>query len=158
MKLIKLVSILILLLITFHQNVFAQADDVIAIKHELYKWKDAFNQKDLQNTLSVYAENYIGYYPGSATLDIKVIKEQFEKFFNNKYLKVTLSLEINEVQKSGSLAYTTINLIWAFLPSVSNSPQNAFEKGIQIWEKQANGKWQITRSSIYPYSEKRAAR
>ena len=79
MKMIKLVSLLFLLLITFHQNVYSQVDDVIAIKSELYKWRDAFNQKDLQNTMSVYAENYIGFYPGLAALDIKAMKEQYEK-------------------------------------------------------------------------------
>ena len=155
MKKIKFVSLLILFIILFTQNIFPQADDVIAIKNELYKWRDAFNQKDLQNTLSIYADNYTGYYPGTAALDVKAMKEQFEKFFNNKYLKVTLKLEISEVQTGGSLAYATVNFIWAFLPSIATSPQYAYEKGIQIWEKQSNGKWQLTRSSIIPYSEKK---
>lgn len=155
MKQFRLILFLTVLIISFSHEIIAQADDIIAVKNEIYKWKDSFNKQDLQNTLSIYAENYIGYYPGSAPLDIKAMREQYEKFFGNKFLKVTLNLDVIEVRTGGDLAYTTVNLIWAFLPSVSNAPQYAYEKGIQIWEKQTDGKWQLIRSSIYPYSEKK---
>jgi uncharacterized protein (TIGR02246 family) len=155
MKLKKSGLLLIFLFIACNQNIFAQVEDVVSVKSEIFKWKDAFNQKDLHATLSVYADNFVGYYPGIPILDVAAMNEQYTKFFNNKYLKVTLNVEIIEVQTNGALGYAVVNLIWAFLPSVSNSPQYAYEKGIQIWEKQPDGKWQMTRSSIFPYSEKK---
>ena len=139
-----------LLLVT--NFVLAQENDVIAIKNEMNKWMKAYNKKDLNNSVAILAEDYIGFYYGHPDQTPKNIREQNEEVFKNKYLKATLSMEADEIVTSGDLAYVSIKQKWAFKPSVSNTPQVAFEKGILIFKKQSDGKWKIIRSSTFPVS------
>ncbi len=132
--------------------VSAQPDDVIAIKNELNKWMKAYNQKDLNNSVSIFAENYIGFYAGHPDQTGNSIKEQNDEVFKNKYLKATLSMEVTEIEVGGDLAYVSIKQKWAFKPSIANTAQIALEKGILIMKKQSDGKWKIIRSSTFPVS------
>jgi ketosteroid isomerase-like protein len=132
--------------------VLAQENDVIAIKNEMNKWMKAYNKKDLNNSVAILAEDYIGFHYGHPDQTPKSIREQNEEVFKNKYLKATLSMEADEIVTSGDLAYVSIKQKWAFKPSVSTTPQIAFEKGILIFKKQNDGKWKIIRSSTFPVS------
>ncbi|MCX6169682.1 MAG: hypothetical protein NTX65_10085 [Ignavibacteriales bacterium] len=128
----------------------AQSNEVLAIKNEINKWMKSYNQKDLNNSVAIFAEDYIGLYYGHPDQTSKTIRDENEVVFKNKYLKATLSMEADEIVTSGDLAYVNIKQKWAFKPSVSKTPQIAFEKGILIFKKQNDGKWKITRSSTFP--------
>jgi uncharacterized protein (TIGR02246 family) len=134
--------------------VLAQENDVMAIKNEMNKWMKAYNQKDLDKSVAIFSEDYIGLYYGHPDQSRKTIMEQNEEVFKNKYLKATLSMEADEIVTSGDHAYVRIKQKWAFKPSASNTPQVALEKGILIFKKQSNGIWQIIRSSTFPVSAK----
>ncbi len=130
--------------------VLAQENDVIAIKNEINKWMRAYNQKDLNNSVAILADDYIGLYYGHPDQTSKTIRDENESVFKNKFLKATLSMEADEIVTSGDLAYVNIKQKWAFKPSISKTPQIAYEKGILIFKKQSDGKWKIIRSSTFP--------
>lgn len=132
-----------------YETLLAQTDDVIAIKNELNRWMKAYNQKDLNNSVSIFADNYIGFYAGHPDQTVNSIKEQNDQVFKNKYLKATLSMEVMELEIGSDLAFVSIKQKWAFKPSVVNTPQIALEKGILILKKQSDGKWKIIRSSTF---------
>ncbi len=132
--------------------VLAQENDVMAIKNEMNKWMKAYNQKDLNSSVAILAEDYIGLYYGHPDQTSKTIRDENESVFKNKYLKATLSMEADEIVTSGDLAYVSIKQKWAFKPSISKTPQVVYEKGILIFKKQSDGKWKMIRSSTFPVS------
>lgn len=136
-------------------TITAQTNDVISIKDELNKWMRAYNQKDLENSVSIYADNYIGFYAGYDDQTVSSIKAQNDKVFKNKYLKATLTMEILEIEIGGDLAYVSIKQKWAFKPSISDKAQFAYEKGILIMKKQNDGKWKMIRSSTFAVTPKK---
>lgn len=140
------------LLFIFISSLHAQVDDVVAIKSELNKWMKAYNQKDLDNSVAIFSDDYVGYYAGNPDQTKKLFKEQNDEVFKNKYLKATLSMDAVEIQTSGEMAYVRIKQKWSFKPSASKNAQVALEKGILIFQKENDGKWKITRSSIFPVS------
>ncbi|MBA4407469.1 hypothetical protein C0389_09355 [bacterium] len=140
----------LLILIASYETLFAQTDDVAAIKTELNKWMTAYNQKNLDNSVSIFAENYIGFYSGHPDQTVNSIKEQNDQVFKNKYLKATLSMEVVEIETGGDIAYVSVKQKWSFKPSIMDKAQIAFEKGILIFKKQLDGKWRIIRSSTFP--------
>lgn len=150
MKRQHMLSFLFLSLLFVTNFVSAQENDVIAIKNEINKWMRAYNQKDLNNSVAILAEDYIGLYYGHPDQTSKTIRDENESVFKNKFLKATLSMEADEIVTSGDLAYVNIKQKWAFKPSISKTPQIVYEKGILIFKKQSDGKWKIIRSSTFP--------
>jgi ketosteroid isomerase-like protein len=155
MKLRDKFFFLFLNLIVATNLITAQTEDVISIKNELNKWIKAYNQKDLDNSVAILAEDYIGLYSGHPDQTKKSIKEQNDEVFKNKFLKATLSMEAVEIVTSGDLGYVNIKQKWTFKPSISNTAQVALEKGILIFNKQNDGKWKIIRSSTFAVSAKK---
>lgn len=149
MKKYSMILILFIGYLIGNNIVLAQQADVIAIKNELNKWMRAYNQKDLNNAVSIFAENYIGFYAGHEDQTVNSIKDQYEKVFKNKYLKATFSMEVIEIETSGDLAYVSVKQKWAFKPSISDKAQFAYEKSILIMKKQKDGNWKIIRSSTF---------
>ena len=147
----KYLAHLVLLFSFIISNSFliAQTDDVISIKNELNKWMRAYNQKDLNNAVSIFTEDYVGFYAGHPNQNVNSIKEQYAIVFQNAYIKATLSMEASEIETNGDLAYVSIKQKWAFKPSNVNTSQFAFEKGILILKRQNDGKWKIIRSSTF---------
>jgi uncharacterized protein (TIGR02246 family) len=141
-----------IILLTVTSLAAAQSSDVISIKTELNKWMKAYNQKDIENSIAVFSDDYVGYYAGHPDQSRKSMRDQNEEVFKNKYLKATLSMEAVEIETSGDLAYISIKQKWSFKPSISSNPQVALEKGILIMKKQSDGRWKITRSSTFPVS------
>ena len=150
MKLHYKYSISFLVFLFSSNFIAAQSEDVNSIKNELNKWMKAYNQKDLNNSVAILAEDYIGFYAGHPDQSKKTIKEQNDEVFKNKFLKATLMMEAGEIVAGGDIAYVTIKQKWSSKPTVSNKPQVALEKGILILKKQNDGKWKITRSSTFP--------
>ncbi|PKL83998.1 MAG: hypothetical protein CVV24_02055 [Ignavibacteriae bacterium HGW-Ignavibacteriae-3] len=150
MKLRTKLCFLFLSILFLTNLVPAQTDPVIAIKNEINKWMRAYNQKDLNNSVAIMSDDFIGYYSGHPDQTKSKIKEQNEDVFKNKYLKATLSMEASEIETSGDLAYVSIKQKWSFQPSISTKPQIALEKGILIFKKQSDGSWKMIRSSTFP--------
>ena len=142
--------LIIFLLIFTADSVTAQADPVQSIKTELNNWMRAYNKKDLEKSVAIMTDDYRGYYEGHPDQTRNTIKEQNESVFKNKYLQATLSMEADEIETSGDLAYVSIKQKWSFKPTISTKPQVALEKGILIFRKQSNGSWKMTRSSTFP--------
>ena len=155
MKKNSILLILFLILFADYNSIFPQTDDVIAIKNELNKWMKAYNQKDLMKSISIFADNYIGFYAGHPDQTLKDLKEQNEELFKNKFLQATLNMEATEIEISGDLAYLSIKQKWAFKPSNMNTAQIVLEKGILIMKKQGDGIWKIIRSSTFPVNARK---
>ncbi|MBI1937202.1 MAG: DUF4440 domain-containing protein [Ignavibacteriales bacterium] len=138
----------------FPFNIYAQNDESEKIKKILTSWVDSFNKKDLQQSLAIYSEDFIGYYPNQPDQNYASIKEEYEHIFNNKNLFVKLDLVLIEVKAVGNLAYAGMNLTATVKPTFSKQAAVAVDKGLQIWQKQNDGNWKMIRSSSFAFQPK----
>lgn len=155
MKFVKSVAIVLALIVMNQSTIFSQADDVALIKSEINKSVDAYNKKILERAISIYSENYIGYYSGHTDQTKTSLKDEFKKVFDNKYLDAKQKVEIVEVKAGGNLGFVRINILWTYKPTMASAAQTAREKNLQIWEKQPTGEWQIIRASTIPVEVKK---
>lgn len=135
----------------FAFNIYAQNGESEKVKKILTSWIDSFNKKDLQQSLAIYSEDFIGYYPDQPDQDFASVKEQYEHIFNNKNLSVKLDLAIIEVNAVGNLAYVRMNLTATVKPTFSKQAAVAHDKGLQVWLKQNDGNWKLIRSSSFAF-------
>jgi len=145
----KKILLVVMLFFTNQNFIFAQAESTDIIKSRFINWIDNFNKKDLEKLLSIYSEDYSGYYSGHPDQNLKTIGEQNENIFNNKYLSVKLSAQVVEIEVSDNLAFVRMILTWSIRPTNIKTPQVLRDKGIQVWKKQGND-WKIFRSITYP--------
>ena len=155
MKFVKSVVMVLAFVLMNQSPIFSQADEVALIKSEINKSVDAYNKKNLDRAISVYSENYIGYYSGHTDQTIASLKDEFKKVFENKYLDAKQKVEIVEVKVGGNLGLVRINILWTYKPTMASAAQTAREKNLQVWEKQPTGEWQIIRASTIPIDVKK---
>lgn len=145
--------IIILLFVLHSINLQAQNSDAQIIERILNEWVESFNEKNIEKSLAIYDENFIGYYPEQKEQSFNDIKEQHKSIFNNKNLSVKLDIEIVEIETSGILGFVRLILKATVKPTYATQPAVAYDKGIQIWQKNSNGVWKLKRSSTFAYSK-----
>lgn len=143
-------------IILFANIVTAQTNDSQIIENTLNEWIESFNKKDIEKSLTIFSPDFIGYYPDQKEQTAKDMAEQYRHILSNSNLAVKLELKIIEIKTSGSLAFVNLELKASIKPTYSPQPQIAYDKGIQIWEKNSNGEWRLTRSSTFPFSGQNA--
>lgn len=113
---------------------------------------DALRKGDAASVAAFYSEDAL-LMPANRPYVVgrKAIKESFaEEFAANRESGVTLELDELDVGVSGSLAWRT----GTFLGTGPDGKPQGSGKFLQVWEKQADGLWQITHS-IYNFDEPR---
>jgi len=155
MKFVKSTTIIVALIVINQSPIFSQTDDVALIKSEINKSVDAYNKKNLERAISIYSEDYIGYYSGHTDQTKASMKDEFKKVFDNKYLDAKQKVEIVEVKVGSNLSFVRINILWIYKPTMASAAQTAREKNLQVWEKQSTGEWQIIRASTIPVDVKK---
>lgn len=132
---------------------FAQQNGLDELKSTLNNWVDGFNAGDYQKAISIYADDFIGYYPNQPDQTLKDMKEQYRHIFNNRNLSVKISFKADEIKAVGDFAYVRMLLTASIKPTYAPQPAIASDKGLQIWHKQNNGEWKLIRSSTFPVGE-----
>lgn len=146
--------IFLILYVFLSVNLHAQSNDTKVIQKNLEEWITAFNDKNTEKALSIYNEDFMGYYPEQKEQTLEDIKEQQKTIFNNKNLSVKLEIDIIEIETSGNLAFVRMILKAVVKPTYSTQPAVAWDKGIQVWQKNNNGEWKLKRSSTFPYTKR----
>ncbi len=142
----------LVLTIIFLTNTYGQIDDINVIEKKLNDWSAAFAEKNVEQALSIYSDNFLGYYPDQPDQDFKSVKDQYNHILNNKNLFVKIGVKIDEIQISGNLAFVRLVITASIKPTMAPDPAVAYDKGIQIWQKEKNGEWKLLRSSTFPFN------
>ncbi len=138
----------------FCSSINAQVDEAKVIENKIVDWTTAFANNDAAKALSIYSEDFIGYYPDQPDQNYKSIKDQYQHILTNKNLSVKLESKIDEIRVSGNLAFVGIVITATIKPAMATEPAIAHDKGIQIWQKESNGEWKLLRSSTFPFNTK----
>ena len=146
----KKLYFLFVVIVVVYSKVYSQDDGINELKNTLSNWVDGFNAGDYQKAISIYADDFIGYYHGQPDQTLNNIKEQYQHIFNNKDLTVKISFKADEIKVMDNFAYVRMILTASIKPSYAPQPAVASDKGLQVWHKQNNGTWKLIRSSSFP--------
>jgi len=123
----------------------ASAADTKAIEQNLRdlddQWSTAAGAKDLEKTVSFYSEDAVVMPPNaSAATSKEAIRKVWQDLLGSPGLVISWKTTKVEVAKSGDLACLsgTYDLT---MNDASGKPVNDHGKYVEVWEKQADGKW-----------------
>ena len=107
------------------------------------QWSAAAGSKDLEKTISFYSEDAIVLptnAPAATTKD--AIRNTWRDLLASPGLAISWKTTKVEVAKSGDIAYTTGTYELA-MNDASGKPINDRGKYVEVWKKQADGKWKV---------------
>ena len=141
---------ILLLFALFFTNTYSQIDNAKPIRDAINNWVDGFNSGDYAKAISIYSDDFIGYYPNQKNQYRKDIEDQYKHILNNKNLSVIISFRADEISVSGDFAYVRMTMTAKIKPIYAPEPSIATDKGLQVWKKDKNSAWKIIRSSSFP--------
>jgi steroid delta-isomerase len=128
----------------------AQADmgpteDVALIRTTLERWTDDFNNKRSDKVCDLFARDTIADFRGQPERGYDEICQLLQQSLTDQAKTFTYALEIKEVIVAGDLA--AVRLEW----TLQIAPLNvtSVEPGMDIFRRDADGKWRILRYLAY---------
>jgi ketosteroid isomerase-like protein len=123
----------------------ASAADTKAIEQNLRdlddQWSATAGAKDLEKTVSFYSEDAIVMPPNASAATTKeAIRKVWQDLLASPGLVISWKTTKMEVAKSGDLACLSGTYELA-MNDASGKPINDHGKYVEVWEKQADGKW-----------------
>jgi uncharacterized protein (TIGR02246 family) len=110
----------------------------------------ARNARDTDAVMSFFAQDALLSYPGNPDSGFDALREIFRKNYSNLDLQGRYSVDIEEVQVSGDLAF--VRVVWtADLEQKSTGRKvRTLDKDLEIWRLQPDGSWKLYRGLSYP--------
>ena len=118
-------------------------------------WMEGFNAGNFEKAISIYSNDFIGYYPDQPDQTLNDIKEQYKHIFSDKNLSVKISYKADEIKFMGKFAYVRMSLTAIIKPAYAPNPIQASDKGLQVWQKDNSGSWKLIRSSSFPITKQK---
>ena len=113
----------------------------------------ARSARDTDAVMSFFAKDALLSHPGSPDAGFDALREIFHKNYSNPDLAGRYSVDIEEVQVSGDLAF--VRAIWtADLEQKSTGRKvRARDKDLEIWRCQPDGSWKLYRGLSFPIQD-----
>ena len=129
----------------------SEVADAALFRKSLETWVQAFNTKDLDGTMTVWSEDAILSSPGSPDGNYQRLREGYKRGFARADISGTYSVEIEEVQVSGKMAFVRDTWILTLKEKDPAKPvRSVKQRSIEIWQQQPDRTWKIVRSLSYP--------
>lgn len=111
------------------------------IRGALAAWVSAANRGDWKEALKVWAPDLIGWYPG---LPDDTYPREVERAARAGPPRTTYQVDVREVMVSGTMA--VVRDIWTFsTKNASGAPTVEKVKSFEVWRRQPDGRWKISR-------------
>jgi ketosteroid isomerase-like protein len=105
------------------------------------QWSKAAETKDLDKTVSYYADDAIVMPPNASAATTKeAIRKIWQDLIGSPGLAVSWKATKVEVAKSGDIGFVS-GTYELTMNDANGKPVNDHGKYLEVWEKQANGKW-----------------
>ena len=158
MKLIKflpwafVLTILLNCILTLMSPVEAKSNptDALMFDRLFADWTQAFNNKNLEATSNLFSKDCVSSNPGAPHKDYAAICGLFKTLFAQTEKTYHYRYKIQDVYRSGDLA--TVRITWYLdISKDGKLISKSEEQGIDIFQKNVNGVWQIV--NFIAYSE-----
>jgi steroid delta-isomerase len=121
------------------------------IRSAIENWRSAFNARDEDRVCALFAPDLVANYRGEPERDYSSLCEMLRAAVRDPYVAYRYSVEINEIVVYGETA--VVRLVWALEIEKAGSPkQNIEEPAVDIFHRQLDGSWKISRYLAYPAS------
>jgi uncharacterized protein (TIGR02246 family) len=118
------------------------AADVQALKDTEAAWLKVWVAKDLEKTVSYYADDASVLMPNAPAANGKdAIRAALKPFFDDPNFAITFQGSRIEVAKSGDLGYGQVTYTATMTDPKSKKPVTEKGKGVTVYKKQADGSW-----------------
>ena len=124
--------------------------DIQAINKVNELWDAAALAGDMEGTLALVTDDYIGWESGQPTI---VGKEALRSAFQpsrDKYRTEKLKNVADEIRLAGDWAYVRGSWTGTVVPKAGGDPIQRSGKWMDIRERQPDGSWKIARASVHP--------
>jgi ketosteroid isomerase-like protein len=118
---------------------FAGAADEKAVRHADEQWSKVAAAKDLDKTVSFYADDAVVLPPNQAAVTTKDGIRNLWKGFLDSLTDISWKTTRVEMAKSGDMGY----LIGTYEMTMKDGSKDK-GKYCEVWKKQADGKWKVT--------------
>ena len=120
-----------------------------AIRDALTKWTADFNARDATQICDLFAPDLRYDFRGSPERDYNAMCSGLHRALGDRSKKITYSFDIKEIIVSGDMAI--VRLVWTSRLSRDGSSQaiETKEPGLDVFRRQADGKWRISRYMAY---------
>jgi ketosteroid isomerase-like protein len=135
-------AILLALVLAAHP---AAADDAADIRARLERWTEDFNQKRIEPVCDLFSTELLSTVRGQGDKDYAARCDILTTSLNDPARDYHYELDVHEVIVEGDLA--VVRLTWTLFITPLNV--TAVEPGIDVFRKEADGKWRIIRYLSY---------
>jgi uncharacterized protein (TIGR02246 family) len=121
------------------------------IREAIENWRSAFNTRDEQQVCEIFAPDIVANYQGEPELDYSSLCQRLRTALRDPDSSYRYSVQINEVMVYGEAA--VVRLVWTLEIDKTGSPKQMIEeRAVDIFRRQADGSWKISRYLAYPAS------
>lgn len=117
--------------------------DQLAIARELENWARAFNAKNAPAACELFADDLIATIRGVPDRGRDEVCAQLSAALAKPDQQMTYTPDIHEIIVSHDLA--AVRLVWTLTVRRGSAEHTSQEPGFDIFRRQANGAWKITR-------------
>jgi steroid delta-isomerase len=121
------------------------------IRSAIENWRSAFNARDEDRVCALFAPDLAANYQGEPGRDFSSLCEMLRTALQDPDTTYRYSVEIKEIVVYGETA--VVRLVWALEIEKAGNPKETIEEpAVDIFHRQVDGSWKISRYLAYPAS------
>jgi uncharacterized protein (TIGR02246 family) len=121
------------------------------IRSAIENWRSAFNARDEDRVCALFAPDLVANYPGEPERDYSSLCEMLRAGVRDPDVTYRYSVEINEIMVYADAA--VVRLVWTLeINKAGSLAQTIEEPAVDIFHRQADGSWKVSRYLAYPAS------
>ena len=154
MKKITINAIMVITFLSCNQQTVDTKTEGEKLMNLSREWSKVAATRDVEKTLSYWADDATVISAGQPTLKGKqAIRQMVEGSFKNPSFKISWAPESVEISKSGDVGYMIEHDNLTVNDSTGN-PKTQHYKSVTVWKKQADGSWKNVVDVMSPESSK----
>jgi uncharacterized protein (TIGR02246 family) len=119
------------------------------IRAALERWQLVFNDRDEQRVCDIFAPDVVANYDGEPERDYTSLCQILQTAVHDSDKTYRYSLKINDILVYGETA--VVRLVWTLeIVKHGDSKEIVEEPAVDIFRRQADGSWKISRYLAYP--------
>jgi uncharacterized protein (TIGR02246 family) len=121
------------------------------IRSAIENWRSAFNARDEEQVCDLFAPDVVANYQGEPERDYSSLCQLLRTALRDQDTAYRYSVRIDEIMVYGETA--VVRLAWALEIAKTGNPKETIEEpAVDIFRRQADGSWKISRYLAYPAS------
>ena len=129
-----------------------------AIRAALDNWTTAFNSRDIARVCDLFARDLIAHYQGQSERNYDATCALLTNSLKDTEKTYHYSLDVKEILVCGELSVVRLAWTLTVVPRDASATETIEEPGIDVFRRQPDGSWKISRFLAYPITSQPAER